>query len=124
MVALSKSEAECLAASDAEKKILWVRQLLKELALDQVEPTILHQDNQGAIACSTPGFRNANHIAAIRGNFVKSQVDAKTVKLAYFSTHYMPADVLTKPLQHQAFQRLCKALGIDEPSHPQCKEGC
>ena len=121
MVALSTSEAECFAASDAVKQFLWVRHLLKELGLGQVEPTILHQDNQGDIVLSTSGFRNAKHIA-IRGNFMKSQVDAKTVKVAYCSTHDMIADILTKPLKRQAFERLRKALGIDEPSHPQSKE--
>ena len=54
---------------------------------------------------------------------MKSQVDAKTVKVAYCSTHDMLADVLTKPLQRQTFERLRKALGTDEPSHPQSKEG-
>ena len=50
--ALSSCEAETIAASLAGQEVLWLRTVIQELGFSQIEPTVLLQDNQGAIAFS------------------------------------------------------------------------
>lgn len=49
-IAMSSVEAEYMALAEACKTVMWLRQLImKELRLDQLGPTIIEEDNQGAI---------------------------------------------------------------------------
>jgi hypothetical protein len=47
--ALSSTEAKFLAATKTGKAILYIRTILEEIGLPQIEPTILHVDNNGAL---------------------------------------------------------------------------
>jgi len=49
-IALSSTEAEYIAGVHATKEVVWLRQLLAELGLLDDDPTILHIDNQSAMA--------------------------------------------------------------------------
>jgi len=52
-VALSTTEAEYMALAEATKELKWMRQLLEDLGQGpgkELDPTVLHMDNQGAIA--------------------------------------------------------------------------
>eukprot|EP00795_Rhopilema_esculentum_P008820 gene8820-biopygen1729 len=51
-VALSSTEAEYVAACLATKEAVWLRSLLADLNFTQEEPTVVQEDNQGAIAMS------------------------------------------------------------------------
>ena len=48
-VALSSTEAEFVAACDAGKQILYLRSILTELGYPQELPTVLYEDNMGAL---------------------------------------------------------------------------
>ena len=50
IVALSTSEAEYVALSAATQEAVWLRRLLTDLQVTLSEPTVLMEDNQGAIA--------------------------------------------------------------------------
>ncbi len=52
MIALSSTKAEYISATQAAKKAVWLRQLLKDMGYEQKAPTILHEDNQGCIMLS------------------------------------------------------------------------
>lgn len=49
-VALSTCEAELYAEAEAIKEVLWMRGLIKELGLRTHHASIVHGDNQSAIA--------------------------------------------------------------------------
>jgi len=49
VVAQSTAEAEYIAAAEATKEILWLRQLLRSIGLEQISTTVLNIDNQSAI---------------------------------------------------------------------------
>ena len=58
-VALSSTEAEYVAACLATQEAVWLRSLLADLNFVQEEPTVVQEDNQGAIAMSkNPKFRS------------------------------------------------------------------
>ncbi|POM58758.1 Rve domain containing hypothetical protein [Phytophthora palmivora] len=46
-VALSSTEAENVALSECTKEVVWMRLLLKDVGAEQVEPTVIYEDNQG-----------------------------------------------------------------------------
>ena len=80
-----------------------MRQLLTAFDEDVEGPTVLFEDNQGAIVWGDEGIRNAKHIS-IRLNYIKEHVDLHTVTRTHCPTEAMVADVLTKPLQRQKFE--------------------
>jgi hypothetical protein len=104
-VALSTTEAEYMAASDATKEAIWLEDLLMELKLI-VEPTAtLHQDNQGAIFLERNHSNNprSKHID-VRYHFIRDMVDTGRVTILYCPTDLMTADILTKPLPTEKFK--------------------
>ena len=102
-VTLSTLESEFVALSETWKQGLCMRQLLADFELDLEGPTVIFEDNQGAIVWGNEGIRNAPHIS-IRLNYVKEHVDLHTVTLTHCPTEAMVADVLAKPLQRQKFE--------------------
>lgn len=53
MTCLSTAEAEYVAATEAAKELIWLRNLLTELGLAQPNPSILHEDNQACVHMAT-----------------------------------------------------------------------
>ena len=49
-VALSTTEAEYMAAKEATKEAIWLRNLFNEHGFKQTQPTKIHEDNQSCIA--------------------------------------------------------------------------
>ena len=113
-VALSTSEAEYIALSTATQEAIWFRRLLYDLGKFTNEPTILMEDNQGAIAIAHNPVDHARtkHID-IRYHFVREAVQERFVELKYCSSRNMIADLLTKPLSGEQFKRLRQAMGLD-----------
>ena len=52
VIALSPTEAEYAALCSATQEAVWLRGLLKSIGFEQVQPTTVYEDNQGAIALS------------------------------------------------------------------------
>ena len=70
-VATSSVEAEYVASANATKEAVWLRTLLKEVGYPQSQATIVHADNQGAIALAQNPISHsrAKHID-IRFHFI------------------------------------------------------
>jgi hypothetical protein len=83
-VALSTCEAEYVAASEASKEVMWLRQLLEAIGFPQEEPTTLFADNNGAICVSEDPYFHARvkHIH-VRHHYVREKVAEKHIKLHY-----------------------------------------
>ncbi len=113
VVALSSTEAEYIALSSAAQQAIWLRRLLTELGMDNSHPTPIWEDNQGAICLlnNPVAHKKSKHIQ-IRHHYIREWVADKSIELHYVPTSDMTADLLTKALPKQAFQRLRKTLGI------------
>ena len=113
-VALSTSEAEYVALSSATQEVIWLRRLLTDLGQVPNEPTVMMEDNQGAIAIARNPVAHARtkHID-IRYHFVHEAVQEGTVDLCYCPTNDMFADLLTKSLPRGRLENLRLAMGMD-----------
>lgn len=113
VVALSSTEAEYVGTTHAAKELIWGRMLLKELGLPQKTPTILHCDNQGAIALARDNQYHARtkHIA-VRFHFIRQAIEEQSLTLTYCPTADNMADMFTKALPHAKLSKLVGDLRL------------
>jgi hypothetical protein len=113
VVALSSTEAEYVAASLACQEAVWLRVLLEDISFVQNKPTMIKEDNQGAIALSkNPKYHPRTKHIDIKHHFIRDKVAKKEVVLDYCPTEEMLADLLTKPLGKTTFQRFRELMGV------------
>ena len=113
-VALSSTEAEYMALSEATQEAVWLKSFMCELGEHSTdEPIKIHEDNQGAIALAkNPEFHKRTKHIDIRYHFVREKVEDGQVVLEYCPTHDMLADIMTKPIAAPRFDILRTMLGI------------
>ncbi|KAE9359955.1 hypothetical protein PF008_g2037 [Phytophthora fragariae] len=98
-VALSTMEAEFVAASQTTADMLGLVEMLKEICVKTQVQSLLHVDNQAAIAQKTSEdtTRRANHID-VRYKFIKDLFKKEVLKVEYCESKAMRAHNLTKVL--------------------------
>ena len=96
-VALSTTEAEYISLSSATTETMWLRQLMYDLGANQDAPTVISEDNIGAIKLSANpiGHARAKHID-LRHHFIRDAIANNVIKVEYCPTSDMVADILTK----------------------------
>ncbi len=101
---MSTAEAEYVSALEATKEIMWLKNLLKELHLEQKEPVVIHEDNQACIKMAeNPIVSGRNKHMATKMHYVRERVREKDIKLEYIATKQQLADILTKNLPSHLF---------------------
>jgi hypothetical protein len=107
----SSTEAELVGISDAIGQIIWTRNFLMSQGYT-VPPATILEDNLSTISLVNNGKSNSErtrHIA-IRFFFISDKINEKEIKIEYVSTFEQIADILTKPLQGEAFTKLRNML--------------
>ena len=118
-VALSSTEAEIMAASLASCEAIFMRGLLREMGVAMDEPTVIRVDNQGAVALAKDR-RSCHRSRHIQRRYLKIRewVALGEVRVEYVNTSLNPADVLTKALERESFERHCATLGGGRAARP------
>lgn len=112
-VSRSTTEAEYIALSLASQEIVWLRRLLSNIGTQQDEPSIVFEDNQGAIELTkNPKFHNRTKHVDIAFHFVREQVNRDVMSVVYCSTDNMLADIMTKALPRKTFENFRDMLGV------------
>ena len=94
-----------------------LRQLNTDLQGKQSEPTILYEDNQAAICLSkNPQWHGRSKHIDIRYHFIREQVNNQNIELKYCPTNNMIADMLTKGLGKETFEKLRTLAGLSKQS--------
>jgi hypothetical protein len=111
-VAVSTTEAEYMATSEAVREALWFRGLLHELGEPQ-GAVQLYGDNQAAIKLTAEAMSAARskHID-IHHHFVRQRVRLGQVVFSFIGTAHMAADVLTKALTADKHYTCCDLMGL------------
>ncbi|KAK6123667.1 hypothetical protein DH2020_042591 [Rehmannia glutinosa] len=112
-VALSSSEAEYTAITDAACQAVWLRRLLEDLQLKQAEATTIFCDNKSAILMTkNPVFHARSKHIELRHHFVRDLVGKEDINIDYISTSEQPADILTKAVTFEKFEKHKSQLKI------------
>jgi hypothetical protein len=113
--ALSSTEAEYMAMTEALKEVLWFRPLLTELGILEDGPTRVLVDNQGALSLSRNAefHRRTKHIS-VRFHRIREEQEEGQIKFDYVETMEQAADFLTKPLGGQQLKKCLKMVNIEE----------
>ena len=124
VVALSTAEAEYVALSTATEEAVWLRRLLSDIKATPKTPTIIKEDNQGAIARNPISQARTKHID-IKFHYVREALNDGIIELVYCPTDQMTADILTKPLSRDQFEILRLEMGLKNLPIPcQLKREC
>lgn len=96
-VAMSTSEAEFNALADTVQNTAWVGAVLADLGQPQKEPTLVNQDNLGAIQWTeeVQGMRNVKQFG-IKFHYVREMVSNIKVVIRYATSQDNRADCFTK----------------------------
>jgi hypothetical protein len=97
--ALSSTESELIALSEAAKEIVYLRRLFKSFGMEQVGPTMLRVDNNAAITlATTEGHHERTKHINVRYHFVRELVAENIINITHVGTDEQTADILTKAL--------------------------
>ncbi|GAB2302035.1 hypothetical protein Dimus_038790 [Dionaea muscipula] len=117
-VALSTTEAEFIAATEASKELLWMKRFFTELGIEQ-EKFVLHCDSQSAIhLAKNSSFHCRSKHIDVRYHWIRDVVADNEVELEKVHTDDNSADMLTKVLTPAKFSKCCGSAGlVDAAQH-------
>ena len=111
IVALSTCEAEYIAAAACTCQAMWLGYILGELNLVEEGPVKIYVDNKSVISLAkNPESHSRSKHINIKYHFLREQVNDKIVELLHCKTEENLADIFTKPLKPEVFQKMKKKL--------------
>jgi hypothetical protein len=98
-IALSSTEAEYVALSEAAREACWLQSLYDELGFSLASPILIRGNNDGSIALAkNPMFHKRSKHIAIRWHWVRDLVQDGIMCIESCHDHNQTVDVLTKAL--------------------------
>ncbi|KAH9685484.1 hypothetical protein KPL70_013981 [Citrus sinensis] len=98
VVALSTTEAEYMAATQACKEAIWIQRLLEELGHKQQKIPVFCDSQSALHIARNPAFHSRTKHIGVQYHFVREVVEDGSVDLQKIHTKENLADVLTKPI--------------------------
>jgi hypothetical protein len=112
-IALSSTESEYIALSEAAREAMWLYQLYDELGYPQPDPILILGDNNGSIAMAkNPEFHKRSKHVNIRWHWVRDLVSDGYVNIVDCRDPEQTADILTKVLPRPKFSQHVNELGV------------
>ena len=113
----STSEAEYVAAGLVSKECLWLRSLLHELSISPSSPTLIREDNQGAIKmANNPTSHGRTKHIDIAHHVLREHVAKGKVRFEFVAGSSNVADIFTKHLGRVLFQKFRLSLLQELPN--------
>ncbi|KAJ0600540.1 putative RNA-directed DNA polymerase [Helianthus annuus] len=116
-ISRSSAEAEYRGVANAVSELSWIRNLLLELHVPVRHASIVYCDNISAVylAENPVQHQRTKHIE-LDIHFVREKVHLGTIKVLHVPTDYQYADIFTKGLPKQLFQRFRSSLCFSSPT--------
>ena len=106
IIATSSTEAELISAAYCAAEVAFIRKLAQEIGFVQVSPTIIFEDNNGAIALGNSGhFKGRSKHIDLRFFFLSDYISRGLVKFERVDSTNQIADIGTAPRPWPVFQR-------------------
>jgi hypothetical protein len=114
-VALSIAEAEYIVLSVVVYEAMWLHKLLIDLFDHEMDPTIIHCDNQSCVKLSeNPVFHDISKHIEIKYHYIRDMVQRKEVHVKYLPKHEQIADIFTNLLAKMKIEYFLERLGLVE----------
>jgi hypothetical protein len=98
-MSLNTSEVEYIAARMEIHEALWIQKLLTEIFDLELEPTLIHCDNQSCMnLIENPIFHDTSKHIEVKYHYIWDIVQRGFVKLHYISWDKKITNIFTKPL--------------------------
>jgi hypothetical protein len=107
LVCRSSCESEMLGVNEGGVYVLFIRELLSTLGINQENAITVFQDNESAIGIMSGNNKMAmtsKHIS-LRNLWIRDQVNRSEIKFEHRKTKFMTADILGKGLVGHLFKR-------------------
>ena len=112
-IALSSTEAEYVALSEAAREACWLKCLYEELGYLQKSPIIIKGDNDGSIAMAkNQQFHNRSKHIAIRWHWLRDLVEEQLIDIETCRDPQQTADILTKGLPRPKHTQHSSEMGL------------
>ena len=113
IIALSTTESEYVALSEAGREATWLRNLYGELGFSQTSPTIIKGDNEGSVSMThNPQFHAQSKHIALRHHWVRELVSDGVLDIHNVRDPEQMADILTKGLPKPKHCRHTEEMGV------------
>ncbi|KAH9670424.1 hypothetical protein KPL70_016984 [Citrus sinensis] len=114
VVALSTTEAEYMATTQACKEAIWIQRLLEELGHKQQKIPVFCDGQSALHIARNPAFHSRTKHIGVQYHFVREVVEDGSVDLQKIHTKENLADVLTKPINTDKFVWSRSSCGLAE----------
>ena len=113
IIALSTTESEYIALSEAGREASWLRNLYGELGFPQTKPTVIKGDNEGSVSMThDPQFHARSKHIELRHHWVRDLVNDEVLDIQNVRDPEQTADVLTKALPKPKHCRHTEEMGV------------
>ena len=112
-VALSTTEAEYIAVTEAGKELIWIKTFFKELGMQQDE-YVVYCDSQSAIDLSKNAtYHSRTKHIEVRYHWIRDATEEKRFKLKKIHTDKNAADMMTKVIPKQKMEFCSMLAGME-----------
>ena len=112
-IALSSTQAEYVALSEAGREACWLQNLYRELGYPQREPILIKGDNDGSISMAkNQQFHNRSKHIAIRWHWIRELIEEKVITIESCRDPEQTADILTKALPRPKHRQHVLEMGL------------
>lgn len=113
IVTLSTTEAEFVSAAYGACQAVWLINVLEEVGSSQGESTVVFCDNSSTIKLSkNPILHGRSKHIHVRFHFLRELVNDGVIALEYCTTQDQLADVMTKAVKLEVFEKLRGRMGM------------
>ncbi|GJU24648.1 transposable element [Tanacetum coccineum] len=110
IVALSTTEAEYMALTEAAKEGIWLKGLIEDLGFPQDQATVFCDSMSAICLAKDQVYHDRTKHIDVRYHFIRSE---RRIKVKKIGTQDNPADVFTKPVPLSKFRHCLDLLNID-----------
>ena len=104
-ISQSIMEVEYVATKNNSNQVMWMKQMLKDIQIEFIEPIVIYCDNTSTVNMSkNPVLHSKSKHISIKYHMLRVKVADKEIRLEYVSTKEKIVDIFTKPLPKEMFE--------------------